>query len=61
MEKEFNDFQKQGYQCGDPSPSSQGDTFNSQSDLGSFWQVQIKSAPDILRKSVERFLIGNVI
>jgi hypothetical protein len=61
MEQDFIDFQKHGCQCGDPSPNSQGDEFDIRSDCGSLFQLGMTDAPDILRKSMERFLIGNVI
>jgi hypothetical protein len=61
MEKKLNDFQKQSRQCGDLSRDIQSDTFDSPRDLLFFWQIEMNEAPDILRKSVERFLIGNVI
>lgn len=61
MEKKPNDVQKQSRQCGDLSRNIQSDTFESLRDLLFFGQIEMNEAPDILRKSVERFLIGNVI
>jgi hypothetical protein len=61
MDQEFNDYQKQSCLCGDCQSKSRDDEFDGYNDPGSFWPVEMNDAPDILRKSMERFLIGNVI
>jgi len=60
MEKEFDYFEKPYFQFAGSSPHSQGDALECENNLDSFYR-EIHDAPDLLRKSMERFLIGNVI
>jgi len=61
MEKGFDYFEKQYLQSGDSSPQNPGGAFDSENNLRPFCRFEIGGAPDLLRKSMERFLIGNVI
>ncbi len=61
MEKGLDYFEKQYLQYGDCSPNRQGAAFDGENNLNAFCRVENNEAPDLLRKSMERFLIGNVI
>jgi len=61
MEKGFDYFQKRHLQKGDSSPCNQGDVRDSENNLSPSCRFELRGAPDLLRKSMERFLIGNVV
>jgi len=57
----LDDFENEYLQYGDSSPDTQGDAFENENNLRAVIRFGISDAPDLLRKSMERFLIGNVI
>ncbi len=61
MGRGLDNFENQYLQYGDSSPDNQGDAFENENNLGAVIRFGIGDAPDLLRKSMERFLIGNVI
>ena len=60
MEREIDCFEKSYLRFGDSSADCQTDVFDYENDLNPVCR-EIDGAPDLLRKSVERFLIGNVV
>ncbi len=59
----FNDFQNKAFRWEDNLSSSPQDAIEMPNDPGftAWGGIELDEAPDILRKSIERFLIGNVI
>lgn len=61
MEKKFLDFENADFHYGDAALCRQANPLDGQSDLYSSAWYQSSETPDLLRKSMERFLIGNVV
>lgn len=61
MEKWFDEGVKQGVQRSSFPQNSEANVYENTSDLSSFAWDELNEAPNLLRHSLERFLMGNVI
>lgn len=63
MENQFNELQNMTSQWGDNLLNMRPEALDGpvDSECSSLGGLELSQAPDILRKSIERFLIGNVI
>jgi hypothetical protein len=61
MEQRFDEFVKQGVQRSSFPQNSEANVYENNSDLSSFAWDELNEAPNLLRHSLERFLMGNVV
>lgn len=61
MDKLFDDFEKSVFRNGDTAWGGQVDLHDDGNDLREDVRLETNDASDIVRKSMERFLIGNVL
>jgi hypothetical protein len=61
MEKRFEECAKQSFRQYSFPRNSEANTYENTSDLSSLVREELNKAPNLLRHSLERFLIGNVV